>query len=307
MAPSKIDVEILPFDSVDMYGEPDKESVPHCSQHSLPYSRVGFSAAYSLSGQVLVKLVPPTSWFCSDVSQVDENFLLESLVVTFEGQSELVTPQTGHAACRLIEFSKELIPDKPIVIRHSWSEGTTRNPAQWYVTFNLNIPGWLPPTCNTSFGDSTHEEPEVSYRLSAVAKYREDKPAQTSPSWRTACYGYMKLPTEQTAKADCVNVTINRFFVPPPQCTLASSELPEAPFRSVEYFGTMKEGSSATIPDEILSKLRMRATVPERIPMDAGSFPLLVKIRPDGLSSEERKRLHAPGFFVSVFQSEVVR
>ena len=25
MAPSKIDLEVLPFDSVDMYGEPDKE------------------------------------------------------------------------------------------------------------------------------------------------------------------------------------------------------------------------------------------------------------------------------------------
>ena len=25
MAPSKLDLEILPFDSVDMYGEPDKE------------------------------------------------------------------------------------------------------------------------------------------------------------------------------------------------------------------------------------------------------------------------------------------
>ncbi|KAI1791656.1 hypothetical protein LXA43DRAFT_888698 [Ganoderma leucocontextum] len=288
MAPSKIDLEILPFDSVDMYGEPDRD------------------AAYSLSGQILVKLVPPTNWFCSDVSQADESFLLESLVVTFEGQSELVAPQTGHAACRLIEFSKELITDKPIVIRHSWSEGATRNPAQWYVTFNLNIPGWLPPTCSTSFGDSTHEEPEVSYRLSAVAKYREDKPAQSS-SWRTACYDYMKLPTSQTAKAHSADVTINRFHVPPPQCTLADSELPEASFRSVEYLGTMKEGTTATIPAEILSKLRMRATVPERIPMDAGSFPLLVKIRPDGLSLEERKRLHAPGFFVSVFQSEVVR
>ena len=253
-----------------------------------------------------MKLVPPTSWFCTDVSQAEESFLLESLVVTFEGQSELVTPQTGHAACRLIEFSKELITDKPIVIRHSWSEGTTRNPAQWYVTFNLNLPGWLPPSCNTPFGDSTHEEPEVSYRLSAVAKCREDKPAQLT-SWRTACYGYMRLPTSQIVKANSADVTINRFFIPPPQCTLANSEFPDAPFRSVEYFGTMKEGSAATIPAEILSKLRMRAVVPERIPMDAGSFPLIVKIRPDGLSAEDRKRLHAPGFFVSVFQNEVVR
>ncbi|TBU35464.1 hypothetical protein BD311DRAFT_3203 [Dichomitus squalens] len=287
MVPSKVDLEILPFDSIDMYGQPDKD------------------AAYSLSGQTVVKLVPPTSWFCSETPQGDECFLLESLVVTFEGQSELVAPQTGYASCRLIEFSKELITEDPIVIRHSWSEDATRNPAQWYVTFNLNIPGWLPPTCGTSYGNST-DEPEVSYRLSAVAKYREDRPAQPS-SWRTACYGYMSLPTTQMVKARGVDVTINRFTIPPPQCTLAGSELPEAPFRSVEYIGTMTDAGSATVPSEILSKLRMRATVPEHIPMDAGSFPLLLKVRPDGLSADERKRLHMPGFLVSVVQNEIIR
>ena len=265
-----------------------------------------YSAAYSLSGQIVVKLAPPTGWFCSEAPRGDECFLLESLVVTFEGQCELVAPQTGYTAGRLIELSKELVTKDPIVIRHSWSEDTTRNPAQWYVTFNLNIPGWLPPTCSTSYGNSAHDEPEVSYRLSAVAKYREDKPAQ-STSWRAACYGYMSLPSTHTVKTAGVDVTINRFTIPPPQCTLARSELPEAPFRSVEYVGTMTDPGDATVPSEILSKLRMRATVPEHIPVDAGSFPLLVKVRPDGLSAEERKRLHIPGFFVSAAQNEIIR
>ena len=83
------------------------------------------SAAYSLSGQVAVTLVPSSSWFC-DAPPVDERFFLESLVLTFEGQSELVTSQTGHASCRLIEFSEELITNGPIEIHHNWDEGTSR-------------------------------------------------------------------------------------------------------------------------------------------------------------------------------------
>ena len=97
------------------------------------------SAAYSLSGQVAVTLVPSSSWFC-DAPPVDERFFLESLVLTFEGQSELVTSQTGHASCRLIEFSEELITNGPIEIHHNWDEGTSRDRAPWFIVFNF--PSW---------------------------------------------------------------------------------------------------------------------------------------------------------------------
>ena len=248
-------------------------------------------------------LVPSSSWFC-DAPPVDERFFLESLVLTFEGQSELVTSQTGHASCRLIEFSEELITNGPIEIHHNWDEGTSRDRARWFIVFNLKIPGWLPQTCCTSFGDRTREEPEVSYRLSAVAKYRDAKPSPQL-SWRT-CYGYSALPTTQVAKTSGAPVKINRYKLPPPPCLLGESDFPNAPFRSVEYAGSIKDGQSR-IPLEILSKLRMRACVPEHIPVDSGSFPLLLKIRPDGLPAEERKRIHLNGFFVEASQRELLR
>ncbi|RDX40274.1 hypothetical protein OH76DRAFT_1366482 [Lentinus brumalis] len=284
MAPSKLEVEVLPFDHVDMYGEPDKD------------------AAYSLSGQVAVTLVSSSSWFCD--APPDERFLLESLVLTFEGQSELVTPQTGYASCRVIEFSEELITNGPVEIHHSWDQGSSRDRARWFIVFNLKVPGWLPATCSTTFGDQMREEPEVSYRLSAVAKYRDAKPTPQL-SWRS-CYGYMTLPTTQVAKTSGVSVKVNRYWLPPPPCLLGDSEFPDSPFRSAEYAGSITDGCSR-IPLEILSKLRMRACVPEHIALDAGAFPLLLKIRPDGLSVDERKRLRLNGFFVAASQRELLR
>ncbi|RPD66650.1 hypothetical protein L227DRAFT_560016 [Lentinus tigrinus ALCF2SS1-6] len=284
MAPSKLELEVLPFDHVDMYGEPDKD------------------AAYSLSGQVAVTLVPSLGWFC-DAPPVEERFLLESLVLTFEGQSELVSSQTGYASCRIVEFSEELITSGPVELRHKWDQGPSCDRARWFVVFNLKIPGWLPPTCSTTIGIGAREQPEVSYRLSAVAKFRDAKPVPQF-SWRT-CYG-MSPSTSQVARTSGASVKVNRYKLPPPPCLLGESDFPNSPFRSVEYAGSITEGCSR-IPLEILSKLRMRACVPEHIAVDSGSFPLLLKIRPDGLSAEERKRLHLNGFFVAASQRELLR
>ncbi|KAI0748701.1 hypothetical protein C8Q80DRAFT_1121058 [Daedaleopsis nitida] len=287
MSPSKVDLEVLPFDHVEMYGDPDKDS------------------AYTLSGQIAVTLVPPAGWFC-DAPPADERFLLHSLVVTFEGQSELVAPQTGHASCRLIEFSQELITDGPIKLSHNWDQGSSREPARWFITFNLKIPGWLPASCTTTFGNRAREEPEVSYRLFAVARYREANPNPSQLSWRNLCYSSSSVPPMQVGRTFSVPVQINRYKLPPPQCLLGDSEFPECPFRTAEYAGSIQEGGSR-IPFNILSKLRMRACVPEHIPLDAGSFPLLLKVRPHGLSAEERRRLHLNGFFVSAVQKERMR
>ena len=51
----------------------------------------------------------------------------------------------------------------------------------------------------------------------------------------------------------------------------------------------------------------MRAYVPEHVPLNAESFPLLVKVRPEGLDAETRRRLRLPGFSLSVTQTETVR
>ncbi|KAH9900871.1 hypothetical protein C8Q73DRAFT_742630 [Cubamyces lactineus] len=279
MTPCKVELDVLPLDSVDMYGEPDKNS------------------AYSLAGHVEVKLTPPTS-LLYDPPATEERFQLESLVLTFEGQSELLTPETGYAACRLVEFSQELIQNGPIEIGHCWDENL-RDPQRWLITFNLPIPGWLPPTCTTTFGGASHEEPEVSYRLSAKATYRDMRPG-SSKSLRSIVSG------TQTATSPAATVKLNRFTLPPSPHNLTTSEFPNFPFHSVEYSGSVK-GSSSQVPADVLSKLRLLAYLPEHIPMDSETFPLYLRLRPEGLTAEERKRLRLPKFSITATQTEVSR
>ena len=264
---------------------------PGCAQHAV------FSSAYSLSGHVEVKLTPPTS-LLYDPPATEERFQLESLVLTFEGQSELLTPETGYAACRLVEFSQELIQNGPIEIGHYWDENL-RDPQRWLITFNLPVPGWLPPTCSTTFGGVLHEEPEVSYRLTAKATYRDMRPG-SSKSLRSIVSG------TQTATSPAATVKLNRFTLPPSPHNLTTSEFSKFPFHSVEYSGSVK-GSSSQVPTDVLSKLRLLAYLPEHIPMDSETFPLYLRLRPEGLTADERKRLRLPKFSITATQTEVSR
>ncbi|KAI0820212.1 hypothetical protein BC628DRAFT_1413256 [Trametes gibbosa] len=285
MTPCKLDLDVLPLDSVDMYGEPDRNS------------------AYSLAGHVEVKLTPPTSPLY-DPPASEECLLLESLVLTFEGQSELLSPETGYGACRIIEFSQELLQNGPVEVGHFWDENL-RDPQRWLVTFNLAVPGWLPPSCFTTFVNGSRKEPEVSYRLSAKATYRDVRPG-SSKSLRSMCYGYSKLPSTQTTTSPLATVKINRFAIPPPSHALTTSEFPQYPFHSVEYAGSIK-GSSSKIPADVLSKLRVLAYLPEHIPTDCESFPLFIRLRPEDLSVDERKRLLLPKLSVTASQTEIMR
>ncbi|KAI0374665.1 hypothetical protein BV20DRAFT_1032769 [Pilatotrama ljubarskyi] len=285
LTPCKLELDVLPLDSVDMYGEPDKNS------------------AYSLSGHVEVKLTPPAS-VLYDPPATEERFMLESLVLTFEGQSELLTPQTGYGACRLVKFSQELIQGGPIEIGHFWDQNL-RDPQRWLITFNLAIPGWLPPSCSTSYGNGVREEQEVSYRLTAKATYRDMRPGSSKPL-RFMCSSYSSLPSTQIATSPPASVKINRFTLPPPHHHLDTSEFPNFPFHSIEYAGSIK-GSSSQIPADVLSKLRVLAYLPEHIPLECESFPLFIRLRPEGLTADERKRLRLPKFSITATQMEVLR
>ncbi|KAI0780426.1 hypothetical protein BD413DRAFT_463126 [Trametes elegans] len=286
VTPCKVELDVLPLEAIDMYGEPD------------------MSSAYSLSGHVEVKLTPPTSLLC-DPPATEEHFTLESLVLTFEGQSELPNPETGYAACRLVEISQELLQDGPVEIGHFWDQNL-RDPQRWLITFNLAVPGWLPPTCSSSYGDGIREEPEVSYRLSAKATYRDMKPG-SSKSLRSMCYpGYTNLPSKQTTTSRSSVVKLNRYTPLPAAHTLTTSEFSNFPFHSIEYAGSV-HNSSSEIPKNVLSKLRVLAYSPEHIPIGSESFPLFLRLRPDGLTAEERKRLRLPKFSVTATQSETSR
>ena len=52
--------------------------------------------------------------------------LLQSLLVTFEGQTELVTEDTGYSALRLCSISKELVDGEPIEMNNEGDEDESK-------------------------------------------------------------------------------------------------------------------------------------------------------------------------------------
>lgn len=103
-------IDIIPLsDALEMYGEPDTSCVRlqlEVLQTNL-YSLLIFSAAYSLSGHVSISITSTSSIF---ENRRPVRLLLQSLTLTFEGQSEVVTPSIGYASIRLCSLSRELAP-----------------------------------------------------------------------------------------------------------------------------------------------------------------------------------------------------
>lgn len=104
--------------TLDMYGESD-------SRYALLRVRLGYflflihtfsSAAYSLSGHVSIS-----------VSQTTARLLLQSISLTFEGQSEVLTPCTGYSGLRLCSVTRELAP-KPTELSNEDSGETCMSP-----------------------------------------------------------------------------------------------------------------------------------------------------------------------------------
>lgn len=97
---------------LDMYGEPDAKSVFRLSFSLENLLRHTFtSTAYSLSGVVTVSVASPYSLF---ERRRTARMLLQSLSLTFEGQSEIFTHDTDYSALRLCSVTRELAPAQPM-------------------------------------------------------------------------------------------------------------------------------------------------------------------------------------------------
>lgn len=77
------------------------------------------SSAYSLSGHVSISLSSPYSFFST---RRTARVLLESVSLTFEGQSEINTPETGYAAIRLCSVSRDIAPSEPMELTNHGHE-----------------------------------------------------------------------------------------------------------------------------------------------------------------------------------------
>ncbi|KAI0950093.1 hypothetical protein AcW1_006085 [Taiwanofungus camphoratus] len=280
-----VTIEILPFsDSLDMYGEPDK------------------SAAYSLSGNISISLSSSSSFF---ERRRTIRLLLQSLTVVFEGQSELITPETGYAPCRLCSVSKELLLDEPVELSNEGHEDSDK-PCVWNVVFNLTVPGWLPAT--SAFGDVENEEAGTRYALYATAKFVNLDDGR-GRSWLSACCTSFRSQTRIVRAPRC-DIQLNRFMnvhgdSPSSSLTSLSSTVDYSVYAEPQEMEGVKDASR--IPTDILSKLRAIISVPEYADMTENSLPLCLRLRTKDLPQEQCKRLRITDFSLELEQTEQYR
>ncbi|KAI0306405.1 hypothetical protein B0F90DRAFT_745563 [Multifurca ochricompacta] len=239
-----VKLEINPLSpSLDLLGPPDQ------------------SSAYSLSGHISISLTSSHSLF---ERRHAIRILLQSLVVTFEGQAELVTQETGYSALRLCSISKELVPKTTVELTNEGHEDGDR-PCTWHVMFDLPIPGWLP--ASDLYGDCRQGYSGTQYNLYASMKFTNSEES-CGPSWLSA------LCTQFSSKnkivyAEACRITLNRFALPPRSVSYPPT------FYSITPNGEAPrpEGNPYPIPADIVSKIELFASIPEHVNVDEDKFP----------------------------------
>ncbi|KAI0053871.1 hypothetical protein FA95DRAFT_9337 [Auriscalpium vulgare] len=276
-----VTIDIFPLSStIDMLGAPDE------------------SSAYSVSGHVSISLISTASLF---ERRRAIRLLLQSLVITFEGQSELVTPETGYSGVRLCSVSQELAPADPMELSNEGHEDSDK-PVTWNVVFNVPIPGWLPPT--DVFGDCHESPPGTRYTLTAAAKFAHANEPSASYSWLSTLCSPFQFRSKQIHSL-AREIVLNRFAVPPASTPLSSpSSYPLCNYSisSIVSTGTKKNGSP--IPTDVLSKLQVIATVPEHVSVTDSSMPFTLRLRAADLSNEDASRLSITHFSIELEQVE---
>lgn len=227
--------------------------------------------------------------------------LLQSLIITFEGQTELVTPGTGYTPYRVCSITKELAPSEPVELSNEGLE-TSDKPCTWNVVFDLSIPGWLPPS--SVFGDSENGPSGTRYSLYATAKFSspEDPSCQIpfGASFRSMFCATGGSSTK-LARAPKRDIAVNRVVTSP----IASTSSSTIPYKT--FCVQVHDDKASVIPVGVLSKIRVTASVPEQVYMEEDSFRLRLRIRAQDLDDVHCDRLKMTHFSVDVCQQEKYR
>lgn len=271
-------------------------SLSLCFRQSCP-QLTDTSTAYSLSGDVVISLSSSYSLF---ERRRAIRLLLESLIIEFEGQCELITDETGYTPFRVCSVSKELVVREAVELSNEGHEDASL-PSVWSVAFSLVIPGWLPPT--SAYGDCESGDAGTRYGLYASAKFL-DLDEGSSRSLFSLCTAPFRPRTRVIAAPRC-EVTVNRFI-----STLVDDPSSPSTSSTIDYTvlpEQRKDQSSSGFPYEVISKLRAAVSVPEHIDVDDDSFSLCIRLRTQDLPESECKRLRITGFEVDVEQTEHYR
>ncbi|KAJ7709662.1 hypothetical protein B0H17DRAFT_1173820 [Mycena rosella] len=271
-----VSIDIVPLAaSLDMYGEPDK------------------SSAFSLSGHVSIALNSSYSVF---ERRRPARILLESVLLTFDGQTEVITTSLGYSPLRLCTISREMAPYPPIELSNEGHEDTNE-PCRWNVVFDLPIPGWLPASHDFAPGDLGAS---TQYFLHAQVKFIVVEDHSTSSwSFTTLCSPFRsRTQTLETF----TSIALRRFIEPP-------TDEP-APPRFINYLLSpppQPAKKDLHIPSEILSKIQVLASVSKYVDVCEGHLPFILRLRTKDLEDADCKRLQVSSFKVDVVQEEKCR
>jgi len=83
---------------------------------TINFANFVISSAYALSGHVSISITSPYSLF---EARRPAHLLLQSVTLTFEGQTEIFTTSTGYSAVRLCTVTRELVPGEPIELSNA--------------------------------------------------------------------------------------------------------------------------------------------------------------------------------------------
>ena len=254
------------------------------------------SSAYSLSGHISVTLHP------QKFRRKTVRYLLQSLVITFDGQSELVTPDTGYTPYRICSVTKELAPQNPLFELSNESFEDSGKPCVWNVIFDLAIPGWLP---TSDFGDNENAPIAIRYALHATATFVSPEQAPSTSYFAcftnpvTTSFFSSLFPSPRTVRAKRCDIEIARVMAP------TNSPIPFVIYTIDSNLGG--EDMTGKIPSDVLSKIAITTSVPEYVDMESNSFELRLRMRTCGLEPPHCKRLRVTNFMVDIHQVEKYR
>lgn len=256
-------------------------------------------STFSLSGHISVSLTSPASLFAR--RRTTTRILLQSLTVTFEGQSETLSPGTGYAPIRLCSITRELLPSDPVDLSNEGHEDSDK-PCLWNVVFDIPVPGWLPTT--SVYGDASLQAAGTSYALYATATFVDINHGHSSFSLANIC-GPVRSRT-RTVDAHWCSIILRRFVEPQPGSSSST-------FQMSDYIVDARrapdsEGfSRISIPGDVLEKIQVVASIPSATAMDETSIPFILRVRGKDLDNSERNQLRITEFSVDVEQVEVYR
>ncbi|KDN51716.1 hypothetical protein RSAG8_00264, partial [Rhizoctonia solani AG-8 WAC10335] len=288
-------LEIVPSAPwINMYGSPDA------------------STNYSLSGHLALTLETPapTSPVSSEMYVKPETVHLSSLELVFEGKAEMVSSQAGYDGFRICHITKQLVPEGRRIVLTTEANphellgmaGPSSRPSlhQWEVLFDMQLPGWLPPTV-----DCGHEGGGTNYTLYAIATFADSgKPS----SWYLGSLYNMVRTKPQPVEAEPVTVELARHCSPPPHLFPAASSDRDALFPPVDHPGIITYlDHDGRIPVELLRSVDVIVTAPQHIGCEEHRVPISLRIRTNDLGSSNLGALRLDDFEVELNQTEKFR